>query len=349
MSRLRLLADDLTGALDATAPFAASAGHALPVALETPPDAGALDADTRDGPANAARSRASALAPWLAGGRPAFRKLDSLLRGHVAAELAASAAGGFSSLVIAPAFPGQGRRMREGRLLLADGTAGPDLGALLPAAGLRPRRLAAGEVPGGAGAWLCDVETEADLAALARADLPQPVLWAGSGGLARALAGPGRAAHPPAGPLLLLCGSRHARAAAMLPGLGQAVLRPASVAQAGEAARRAAAALGDGQGAALSLQAAGDAPGAIWRGLAETFAGLPPPPLLGVVGGRSLRDLCLALGVMALDVAGEVRTGLPLSRLRGGPWDGTPLISSSGAFDDRGLFRDLLQGKRVVA
>lgn len=343
---LRLVADDLTGALDAAAPFAGACGAPLPVTLHAPPEAGGFDADTREGPEHAARARAAALASWLRDGRPAFRKLDSLWRGHAAAELGAS---GFATVVVAPAFPAQGRRTRQGRLVLPDGRTGLDLAAALRIAGLAPRLAPAGEAPQEAGLWLCDAETEADLAALAMARPPPPVLWAGSGGLARALAGPGRPPAIPTGPPLLLCGSPQPLAQAVLAALPPAAQRhPATTAEAAGDAAWAAARVGAGLPAALSLRAAG-APAVVWRALGEALARGAPPGLLCVIGGRSLRDLCAVLGVQALEVAGEVRPGLPLSTLRGGAWDGVALVSRSGGFDDRRLLHHLMHRDHAAA
>src|SRR5512139_1956969 len=89
---LRLVADDLTGALDSAARLVPAFGP-IPTFLaetpEIPPVHMALDAATRDAGPDIARAAALRLAPLLAEGDPAFRKLDSLLRGHVAIEIAA--------------------------------------------------------------------------------------------------------------------------------------------------------------------------------------------------------------------------------------------------------------------
>jgi len=353
MTALRLIADDLTGALDSAAPFAAAAHTPVQVALAGPPAGhGAFDADTREATRDAARHAAASAASWLAAGRPAFRKLDSLWRGHPAAEIATSLATGFfATAIVAPAFPAQGRLTRDGRLCLSDGSAGLDLAASLAAEGLAPLRAAPGQRPDSPGMWLCDATTEAHLSMLAGARPPGPVIWVGSGGLARALAGaPGAPPALPAGPLLLLCGSRHAAARTTLASLPAGATRaPATATEAAQAAAWAIARLAAGKPAALTLEAAGAAPGAVWRHLAEALARHPMPPLLAVIGGRSLRGLCEALGVRALAVLGEARPGVPLSRLVGGTWDGVALLSRSGAFDDGGLFHSIAHGESVTA
>jgi D-threonate/D-erythronate kinase len=163
---LRLLGDDLTGALDSAARFVPLVGP-VPVIWDGPAISGtlAIDSGTRDLDPNAAEA---AIARWtdaLQGGDIAFKKIDSVLRGHVAAELAACRAG-FDRLVIAPAFPAQGRITQGGR----QWANGQDLGAPIP---------------------MLDAATDDDLDAIVahHRDLPGRVLWVGTGGLAGALAG----------------------------------------------------------------------------------------------------------------------------------------------------------------
>jgi uncharacterized protein YgbK (DUF1537 family) len=95
--RVRLVADDLTGALDTAAQFVARGGP-MPVFWthpETLPARAAFDTGTREqGPAEAPAQAAALihiLGPSLSHstGMVAFKKLDSLLRGHSGRELAA--------------------------------------------------------------------------------------------------------------------------------------------------------------------------------------------------------------------------------------------------------------------
>ncbi len=60
-----------------------------------------------------------------------------------------------------------------------------------------------------------------------------------------------------------------------------------------------------------------------------------------VSGGETLRALLPALGATGLDVLGELQPGIALSRLTEGRWRGTHVISKSGAFGEPGLFADL--------
>jgi D-threonate/D-erythronate kinase len=218
-----IIADDLTGASDAAVGFAA-VGYRSAVVLD--PDAAdlgaadvvAVDTESRGlEPAEAAERVASATRR-VAGADMLMKKIDSTLRGPVAAEvMAALAESGRATAVVAPAFPAYGRTTRHGiqhldgtpvhRTAMRDDPVAPvrssDLRALLAldgghpivAAG-RPRR-ALGGLLAKDGIVVVDVETERDLDALvAMVTDPGDVLWVGSTGLARAL---GRG-HPAAAP-----------------------------------------------------------------------------------------------------------------------------------------------------
>jgi 4-hydroxythreonine-4-phosphate dehydrogenase len=159
-----------------------------------------VDLNTRSRPERAAR----AISKRAFGSRAArrarilYKKIDSTMKGHVAAELAAARRFlGERAVIFAPAFPAQGRVVRNARLLVNGRPASGDLRALLSRAGLpatwveRPStadlRTA---IAIGARAFVCDASTDAELDQIARAALklrPLP-LFVGSAGLARALA-----------------------------------------------------------------------------------------------------------------------------------------------------------------
>jgi uncharacterized protein YgbK (DUF1537 family) len=354
MSRpvLRLLADDLTGALDTAAELAALCGP-VPVRW-TAGGAGslALDSGTREAPRDAAFARVAALAPALAGGDIALKKLDSLLRGQVAAELAACwATGLWRHVVLAPAFPAQRRITRAGQVLAGRPDGGwaavpmPDFAAegLLVQPGRADRPLPPG-------ISLFDAERDADLArivALGRA-ADGPVLWCGSGGLGRALAG--RAAVLPdtrlQAPVLGLFGSDQAVTARQLAACGDAwlpqpILNPAAV-----AARLAQ------HGVALVSLALPPLPRAeaarrIATGFATLVRALPRPGTLLVAGGETLCAICDALGAEGLRAHGIAMSGVPRSGLQGGAWDGVTVLSKSGAFGADALWHDLLAENRL--
>ncbi len=352
---LRLLADDLTGALDTAAEFAALCGP-VPVRWDGGAAAGslALCSETREAAEGAAAAVVARLAPALAGGDIAYRKLDSLLRGPVAAELAACwQTGLWRHAVLAPAFPAMRRIARDG--VQWAGTAGGGFAPVaMPdwaAAGLVVRRGQL-DAPLAEGiSWFDaeDDETLARIAALGRA-APGPVLWCGSGGLARALVGDAQVAGDTAlqPPVLGLFGSDQAVTARQLAACGKAWLRLESAARAPQAFGALA-----GWGVALvSLalpegMARGAAASRIGAEFAELLHSLPRPGTLLVAGGETLRAACAALGAQDLLVTGLVQPGVPRSRLQGGRWDGLDVISKSGAFGGEALWRDLLAANQL--
>jgi uncharacterized protein YgbK (DUF1537 family) len=321
MSSLRLLADDLTGALDAAARFVALAGPiGVSWDIAMAPRLPAMDSGTRELPAAAALARIERFAPMLEGGNPAFKKIDSLLRGHVASELAVCMRA-FDHCVLAPAFPFQGRITRGGRQFAGGGEAWRDAGIDLNAA---LRRL-------GLAVTVRDAESDADLDRVVAEGrrLPGRVLWCGTGGLAGALAG-GRPVPRPVlrQPVLALIGSDHSVTRAQVAAVPRrsrervVACRLAPGIDRGEARRR------------------------ISEELATQLGGAGRPGTLFVTGGETLRDLCDNLGVTHLEVDGELEPGVPASVMRGGAWDGQRLVSKSGAFGDSGFLAELLEDGR---
>ncbi|MBE9605387.1 Hrp-dependent type III effector protein [Acetobacteraceae bacterium H6797] len=356
MTALRLIADDLTGALDAAAQFVGLGGAihclwgeaALAADPKTLPLRATLDASTREGSAETAAERAAAMAPALSG--LAFRKLDSLLRGHEAVEIAATfKAGSLPHAIIAPAFPAQGRATRGGRqFFLRDGEwhdTGVDLAARLGALGIPVTLAKPGDkAPDGVSLW--DAETEADLAAIVEAgrSLPGAVLWCGTAGLAGALAGSPPPKPDLPGPVLGLFGTDHPVTTAQLAAAGPALLRLPE--HAADKPARITAHL-ERHGAAMVVA---DLPPGLPRAeaaarieacLAAAIEGLPRPGTLVVAGGETLRGLADYLGAASLAVDGQLLPGVPTSRLVGGRWDGVRVVSKSGAFGAITLLRDL--------
>ena len=356
MTTLRLIADDLTGALDTAAEFVALTGpvHAFwqgsrPAAL---PANAALDLATREGSLEAARAATAGAVPALKHAGLAFKKIDSLMRGHTLAELATCMASGpWQRAVLAPAFPFQGRVTRGGRQYVAERgawvPAGPDLVSALQILGVTAQMVSGTALL--PGITVFDAETDADLAAVVAqaGGLDAPLLWCGTGGLARALAGGGAPITPylPS-PILGLFGSDQAVTAAQLAACHphwHAVpdATPAS-------AKRLATALDRHGIAAVSHALPPGTPRAEAalriEAVFRTIVGdLPAPGTLVVAGGETLRGLCLALGATSLEVQGSVMPGVPVSRLCGGRWDGVTIVSKSGAFGHPTLLRELLR------
>jgi uncharacterized protein YgbK (DUF1537 family) len=365
---LGLIADDLTGALDAAAPFARPDA---PVAVLH--DAGhergsfALDAGTRGAAEAEAIAAAMRHAGLLRQIRTAFRKIDSLLRGHCAAEIAATARGGrFASVVVAPAFPAQGRIMLQGRQYArhADGTyrlIEVDLARELVARGLTLRALPHVGAMAGAGAFLCDAEYDSDLSGIvaARPRLKPPVLWCGSAGLARALAGAVVPLPLPVGPCLGIVGTRHPVGLAeldMIRTAGRAaVFEVRGLGDVEDAAAGASKLLARDRSAllALRLPAVTDREAAAVLDAVARAAATQRPPVLFASGGDTLAALRDATGARRLDVVGEAAPGIPISRLVGGSWAGVTVVSKSGAFAGIetlvGLFNRATEVSRVPA
>jgi len=224
MSRLLIIADDLSGAADCASAYARAGRETLVmIDPDAPGDVGtadvvALDADSRRMPATtAAQLHLELHARYAIPGQGFYRKIDSTLRGNFAAEVAAvgSAAG---LAIVAPAFPTAGRTTRNGRQYLngvaledteiwrSEGLSGvAHLPTMLKRHGMTCALLDLADIRCGAGklaahleavarkrlqAVVCDAETEDDLRAIAQASrhLCAPRFWVGSAGLAVHLA-----------------------------------------------------------------------------------------------------------------------------------------------------------------
>lgn len=107
---LAILADDLTGALDSAAPFAAR-GLRADIALDLEaigriiadrPDVLSINLNTREISAEDARATTAAAIRLLPSGTRLFKKVDSRLKGNIAAELDAIP---YSRALAAPAIP----------------------------------------------------------------------------------------------------------------------------------------------------------------------------------------------------------------------------------------------------
>jgi uncharacterized protein YgbK (DUF1537 family) len=357
---LRLIADDLTGALDTAAEFTGLVGP-VTVRWDIPAHAAgslALGTGTREATREQAFARVSAVAPLLAAAQIGFKKLDSLLRGHPAAELAACLqAGAWRSVVLAPAFPAQGRVTRGGQQFArqADGSwqpMGAPIATLLAEEGLACR-LGDPASPLLPGISVFDAETEDDLRRIVASSYASagPVLWCGSGGLGRAVAAGRPAAHDGGlhGPVLGLFGSDHPVTQRQLASCGALAIRHdgLNAAPVVETLRR--------HGAALVTAALPDglprdiAAARISENFAALLRALPAPGTLLVAGGETLGAVCTALGAEALEATGLVAPGVPRSILRGGAWDGVAVISKSGAFGGDTLWRDLLASNGFIA
>lgn len=356
--RLLLIADDLTGALDTAAQFAALPGavsvHWRAVdgrrSLSIASGARELSGD------EAEAAIAALLAPQILDRATlAYAKLDSLLRGSPAREIAAWLRfGRFDRCLIAPAFPVHGRVTRGGRQYRMSGGSHAmlptDLVADLARLGVSITLARAGE-PAPLGVSLWDAETDADLDAVAAAGRAAGggALWCGSGGLASALARSAGLSVPTAftfdRPILGLFGSDQPITAAQVDACDdlRVTIEDGGVCAVREINRRLAA-----RGVALvrlalpENVARGEAARRIAREFDRLLSGLSAPKTLVVAGGETLRAVCDVLGAYCLEIEGQAEPGVPVSCLRGGRFSGLRVVSKSGAFGDRDLLKRLL-------
>jgi uncharacterized protein YgbK (DUF1537 family) len=354
-----LIADDLTGACDAAVHFAMR-GHRTLVSLDPrfdAPGAGALALSTESrslcpqelravfaglGGAGRGTHRFGGSISW----RPLlFNKIDSTLRGSVGAEIAMAAeAFACESALITPAFPAMGRTVESGVLRVSDAAFHSiELATYWSAQGLCG---CAHVPPGGVEAALAagtrfisvDASTDRDLDAIAAAGLASArrILWAGSAGLASALAravGPGPHTEP--GPperhaaALFCIGSDHPvtieqqrqfAAARPVAALDAEMAEPDGIAQA----------FHDGMHVALQVPYGRIAPERVrrligdWRG-----------PLV-LSGGATASLVCRALGVREILLDREIAPGIPRGAISGGLFDGMPIVTKSGGFGKPG-------------
>ncbi|WP_407151130.1 four-carbon acid sugar kinase family protein [Bradyrhizobium sp. ORS 86] len=365
MQSLRLLADDLTGALDTAAEFVRLCGTFDVTWTDAPrsdhSSSVAIDSGTRECDRMQSVAIVKRLVPMLRDGSIAFKKVDSLLRGPWAAELAACLESGFwRSCIVAPAFPYQGRFTRNGRQYVRK-----ENGSWLPVGDSLLKQLAAENIQAHTrsidvqlndGVHVLDAQSDGDLdrvVALGRR-ASHPVLWCGSSGLAAALARSNAPTLPRTlrKPVLGFFGSDQPATAMQLAACGAAAIGFPEVGDdhAGMVRRKLNA---DGI-AFVKFDLApgvsrGDAALRIARALASVTAALEPPGTLIVAGGETLRALCAALGAHALKVTGRIVPGLPCSTIQGGRWDGVEVISKSGAFGAPDLWRKLLEENQLIS
>lgn len=409
MTDVTVIADDLTGAADCGTAFAlAGLPTFVSIGNAPAPDSAqivSVDTDTRRLPTENAARRAGEAArdAYRRGTRALYKKIDSTLRGHIADELAATfravaeLGGGKAPLVVfAPAFPGTGRTLREGRLRVAgvlleetevwrkSGMTGPsEPVAMLRLAGLKAESVPLDAVRSRLSAALsqllargvqvavCDAEQEEDLRRIAEAGVAQrhPVVWVGSGGLARHLPAALRLRPWPtkapaqrlrAGPVLAVVGSRstvareQARVLEAEEGIATFILEP-DVLLAGPRSAEWATAIADlrrelaadrdvllvtALGARIDLEigsALAEALGRFAVEGAERIGGLI------ATGGDIARAVLAALGAGGVYLRGEVEPGVPI-----GIADAQrplPVVTKAGAF---GTPQALVRGRAAL-
>ena len=368
MNTIRILADDLTGALDTSAAFAG----VLPVFIDRPPARGepyfdaavsVVATPSRDAPVDRLPALLQPVLDWFESGRVAFKKVDCLLRGNTFAEIAwLMQHGHFDRAVFAPAFPAQGRITVDDRQWVVK----PGADRLAVATPLRETfarfGLVSASAPASGTIWIADAGSDDDLDAVAaQAQREVNPLWCGSAGLAFALArseglAPVAGAASPlpvgSGPSVLVSASfqsvlRQQWAMLLDHRQGLSVARHAidqeitallALARSGD--RDLCFDLSPQERVSADLAAA-----QLAAHTARLVAELPVPGQLIVVGGDTVLGLCRASGANGFLAHPAIRPGWGCARLIGGVWDGVPCYTRSGAF---GSADDLLMMIRLL-
>ncbi|HWQ38456.1 MAG TPA: four-carbon acid sugar kinase family protein [Burkholderiales bacterium] len=374
--RVLIVADDLTGAMDTAGPFAQRGlkTSVVPQPLACDPASLAtsqvisLDTGSRHlPPAEAAKRVAQCVSRFGTQSFDiVFKKIDSTLRGNVVAEtLGLMRACGRDAALVAPAFPAQGRTVREG-MVYVNGVPLPETGfardALSPAL-RRPLTEVFGEAVGTTkvGIWsptvkkgavgrsivIADGESDADLRAVLETAKPQfgRMLLVGSAGLGNALARSleaGKATRPElnvSGPVVFVVGSRAVQSheqVERLRALAGTVVIEAPNGMVPEQVQT---------GAALQIVILAVPGAARARADADKVADDLAAGALRIVrstrsqglvatGGDTAIALLLRSGCIALEVLGDLMPGLPYARLN---LDGKPLwlVTKAGGFGGR--------------
>ena len=331
-----LIADDLTGACDAAVPFRLRGAETLVHLAISSNDASsapveAFTTDTRDLDCESSTARIRAVAALRARPRPAllFKKIDSLLRGNPGHEiLAAFQAFDCDLAVVTPAFPEMGRIVRDGHLEVAGDPAWKPLHvlSLLTGQGLVNPHHCFPSI---------DITCEEDLDQLVReaSRSGQKILWAGSAGLAAALA---RALYPQHVdpqphqgaelPVLFCIGSDHPVTLAQLETLQRqrkTVSLHAASAEAGGISN----ALESGAHVVMAVDRMN--PACLAAPLLE--AGKTAAAIV-LSGGDTASAVCGSLSARTIRLRGEILIGIPWGAFEGGSLDGTLVATKSGAF-----------------
>jgi D-threonate/D-erythronate kinase len=328
-AQIRLLADDLTGACDTGVAFLrASPGVRVwtgdRALFDSPEPAQAVVTRSRNLAAGEAATAVSRAAAALRSPDRSlvFKKVDSTLRGPVAAELmAARQVLGARAILFAPAFPALGRTVSRGMLDAEDASESRQrlyIRDLFPTdldnsiAPISRAEELAPALDSGRTILICDSVTHEDLVMLARASQSLPgLLYAGSGGLARAIATlyasdtvPQEL--PACARTLLICGTAH----------------PVTKLQLGKVDLRR---LPDATVLRICCQSGDE------ERVREAFTSVDPEALV-LTGGDTALLALRALGAHSLLLRGEVAPGIPWAVAQGGSAQDRIIVTKSGGF-----------------
>lgn len=336
-----LIADDLSGALDSSACFA-RAGRKVSVALslnsiveviKSGADVIAVSTGSREGSEQNARTQIRSVLAHIPKGAQIIKKIDSRLKGHVAAETEELLSQGFTRILVAPAIPKMGRLVKDGKL------SGSGVSTPLPIkdvfAGLNCEVI----IP--------DINSDTDLDTTVFA-LERNTLVVGASGMSEAIArAESRSVEPLNVPhstrILIAIGSRDPITITQVDNLlsahsgievvacpnGRApkVLSNATVVLAQ---------LTQGESKEPSVE--------VTERFAQTLANIVlkmRPDTIVASGGETAQGILAALEVNSLDLIGEAYTGIPVSYCEVSEQNLT-VITKSGGFGGPSLLTNLL-------
>lgn len=369
-----IIADDLTGALDAAAPFARRGigsrvllnDNAAPAAAEVV----ALSTETRDAPRDAVdRVALSLLTLQHLGATNVFKKIDSTLRGDFGTEIVTlldrMPLG--TVALICPAHPDMGRTVVDGRLRVRDDPQALDIADYLPEPS---ERLVLGtplSEPQNARFLIADAEDSSNLAVIVEwaQQSRRRVLLVGSGGLAAAIALGSPSSEDVTAtdernpvsrvmqgdPLLAVAGSRHRQTSLQISAVAshagvaylplEAIEKPGDWESRALAARRASTKL-------VTLTAGGRLavdPRRLESRLAEAAEAVVRAGVAGLflTGGSTARAVLDRLGTQAVDLEGELEPGVPIGRAVAGICDSLPVITKAGGFGTANVITTVME------
>lgn len=342
MPHIAIIADDLTGALDAAAPFAARGRRVVvatvPAAFDAAVQSGAevvaVSTRSREIPAAEARARMAGVVACVPPGVTILKKIDSRMKGNIASELDAMGTG---PLLVCPAIPELGRFVCDGAVT------GAGVETPIPVAAALGGHAARATVP--------DTARQTDLDRALEAHVPASLV-VGASGMAEAMAAQRYGARVGGWsgalpfPATLVIGSTDRVTLAQLAALR--ARRPDLVVI---AAPNGVVPPGAPEADFFVIQATPGAVQARAQAVAKRLAmgamsHLRASRTILVTGGATAEALFDALGIERLDVAGEVLPGLPVCRQGdtlfitksggfGGPDDFCRLFATTAEAEDR--------------
>jgi D-threonate/D-erythronate kinase len=341
---LGLIADDLTGAGDASVQFAKRGWRTLLALDSTTLDAGPVD--SRDSFALAVTTDSRALsndaaekltcdalfALMDAGADRVFLKIDSTMRGSVPGQVAGALAAWRTRhpearAVVCPAYPAMGRTVRSNLLLVNGEPVERTAFGRDPVSPVATSDMAV-LLPGSLHITIADALTDADLTAIAASisAAGPSVIAVGSGGLAGALAATWGDRRP-ANALTAIDVIRKRKSSRIL--LQVSSLNPVSHAQ----VARLKAAFPDV--VVLLPPSERRDPVAVAESLAREFRvqiEREEWDILGLIGGDGARETLAQLGASGIRIVDSFVEGIPLGVVVGGEADGTPVFTKAGGF-----------------